>query len=508
MRKLFILPALLFALGCASASAQTISPIARAMLDGYTEILKEDPKDYVTLYQRGAQYYALSMYDNALNDIVKAIDYTPVKEQQTLAQEYSLLADICIELKQYPQALKAVDQALLLGPDSYVNLYKKGNICLYLKQPQDAYRAFSSMQRLKSRSQEAYFGMAKANAMMGKKAETEELMKEAEAADPSNYITYCRLGDLCMDINDHDKAAVNYLAAFGLADDTSRPVASLFALAERDYAPVANAIDYAISKTAKPAALYFLKGNLGYAAGAYRTAYDAFKALLEIPDGREASVYAQMARTCLALNQLTEADSNVSIALSNDPSADLLALRAQINLAQGNAPFAIDNASKALRMNGDNMEALIAMGEALASTDKAKEALDYLNQAVMIDPSDSRPLMLRAWIQKERLGDERAALGDYQRVASMPAEKPSAIMHKALAQSLSGKQIDADATMKAALADDPTKEMLYYAAVYYAQTGRPQEAANLRDRAVAAGYQNVYNLSVNNIANLSLAPIR
>lgn len=499
MRKLFLIPAIALTLGCASAAAQTISPIARAMLEGYTELLKEDPKDYTTLYERGAQYFALSMYDNALSDIVKAIEYTPVKEQQMLVQEYSLLADICIELKQYPQALKAVEQALAINPDNYTNLYKKGNICLYLKQPQEAYRAFSSMQRLRSRSQEAYFGMAKANAMMGKTAEAEELMKEAEAADPSNYITYCRLGDLCMDLNDHDKAAVNYLAAFGLADDTSRPVASLYLLAERDYAPVANAIDYAISKTAKPTPLYFLKGNLGYAAGAYASAYDAFKSLLDMPDGRETSVYSQMARTCLALDRLAEADANVGIALSNDATADLLALRSNINLAQGNAPVAVENASKALRMDADNLEALIALAEALIATGEDKEALTYLNQAVMLDPSDTRALMLRAWVQKNRLKDDRAANNDYHRVATSPAAKPLAIMHKALAQSLSGKQMDAEATMKDALADNPTKEMLYYASIYYDSTGRPDQANAMRERAIAAGYQHELNLRTKSV---------
>ena len=46
---------------------------------------------------------------------------------------------------------------------------KKGNVALYLNRPEDAYESFAAMQRLKSRSQEAFFGMARADIMMDKK---------------------------------------------------------------------------------------------------------------------------------------------------------------------------------------------------------------------------------------------------------------------------------------------------------------------------------------------------
>ena len=62
-------------------SAQQINPITRAMLNGYNEILQQNPKDYNTLYERAAQYYRISQYDNALNDLTKAIEYTPAKEK-------------------------------------------------------------------------------------------------------------------------------------------------------------------------------------------------------------------------------------------------------------------------------------------------------------------------------------------------------------------------------------------------------------------------------------------
>ncbi len=132
-------------------NAQQINPITRAMLNGYNEILKENPKDYNTLYERAAQYYSISQYDNALNDLTKALEFTPVKDKDLRLRELTLLADAATETSNYELALKAINDALQIQPDNYANLYKKGNILLYLNQPQDAYRVFASMQSLKSR---------------------------------------------------------------------------------------------------------------------------------------------------------------------------------------------------------------------------------------------------------------------------------------------------------------------------------------------------------------------
>lgn len=107
------------------AAAQQINPITKAVLDGYDLTLKENPKDYETLYQRAAQYYNLSMYDNALTDIAKAIDCTPEKDSEMRQREFSLMADIDIELKEYSKALAAIEKALEINPDSYGDLYKK-----------------------------------------------------------------------------------------------------------------------------------------------------------------------------------------------------------------------------------------------------------------------------------------------------------------------------------------------------------------------------------------------
>lgn len=492
----------------AMTQAQQLNSLTQAMLKGYEEILSENPKDYQTLYQRAAQYYELNMYDQALNDLSKALQYTPLKESVLLAQELSLVADINIQLKQYEKALEAVDKVLEITPDSYSDIYKKGNICLYLDRPEEAYKAFSSMQRLKTRSQEAYFGMAKALIMQGDISRAKELINQAEQADPSNYVTYCRIGDLYNDMGEHENAAANYLSAFSLTNTSIRPLESLIAVANSDFGAFERAVDYAVSRTSNKVPLYFLKGNISFNCGNYEKAYDSLTQLLSMADGREGSVYATLARTCLALGNIEEALTNADMAVMKSPVAQNYLTKSMVELVAGNAAASLLAANKALGLESESSEALVAAALANYALNNRDEAIGQLSEAVLINGSDAYPLMLRAYIYNQDPKTSKLAVADYMRVAQMEAEEFPAIAYKAMAQAFSGKKLDADATLSRGLSGGVSKDDFYHAAVYYAQTGNLQKAKDMIDKAVAAGYSNKFNLNLNNSANLNIAPIR
>ena len=495
---------------CASmlCSAQQINPITKAVLDGYGEILKENPKDYFTLYERAAQYYRLNLYDNALNDITKAIEYTPAKESDLRLSEFSLLADVAIETKDYELALKAIDEALSLAPSNYANVYKKGNILLYLNRPEDAYRTFSSMQSLKSRSQEAYFGMAKACIMQKNFTEAQDLMKEAEAADPTNYLTFCRIGDLYMDMEQPENAATNYLVGFTMAKDSSRPLESLISLADTNYNAVATALDFAAEKADNKIPILFLKGNIACESGNYSQAEDAFGRLLAFPDARVASVYAQQARARLGLNDLKGAETSINNALDKETSADYYILKSEIDAANGTPAQAVIDATNAINIEPDNTEALVAHAEAQIVLKDAKGALESLNRAIMIQPDNLKALLLRAYVNQNLADNGKAAVGDFNRIILETPESFPGLAIKGIAQAKTGKKLDADATIEKGLGSNPGKDALYWAAVYYAQTGDLEKAHDLAGKAVYAGYQNRFNLQSADTPWLTLAPIR
>lgn len=488
--------------------AQQINPITKAMLDGYEEILKENPKDYQTLFERASQYYQLGQFDNAFNDIAKALQNTPEKDTEMWMREYGLLADISIAAKDYEKALSATEKALTIKSDSYPDLYKKGNILLYLNQPEEAYRAFSSMQRLKSRSQEAYCGMARACIMQNKLSEAKELIKEAENADPSNYITYCRVGDLYNEMGEAENAATNYIMAFSLSRNPQRPIQSLVDLSKKNYQGVATALDYAVSKTSNKVPLYFLRGNLAFNSGHFADAEKAYSELLKLNEGREAGVYSEMARTLLALDKPEEAIANISQAIILNPRADYFVTKAQALRRSGQSAAALLEAGKAMNADPNSVDAMIEYAkDAIAGLNK-DAALTTLNEAVMTAPDNLEALLLRAYLYDNILSNGKQAVMDYNRAAAMPAENFPDAAYKAIAKAKSGKKLDADAIVEAALKDHSDNESLYYAAVYYAQTGGLQKAQELLEKAVSKGYSNLYNLKSNNEANLNIAPAR
>ncbi len=510
--KIKVLLLSLTLMACAGAGAQQINPITKAMLRGYQAILNENPKDYTTLYQRATEYYNLSMYDEALVDIIKALDYTPEKEKDLRVDEYSMLADIYIQTKDYDKAQTAVNNALALSPGDYALLYKKGNVSLYLNQPAEAYLSFAAMQRIKSRSQEAFFGMARADIMLDKKDDAKELIKQAENADPSNYLTYCRIGELYEDMREDENAAANYLSAFSLADGkSSRPLKSLIRLANTNYPAVESAIQYAVARTSNTDPLYFLQASIAFNSGNYSQAYKGFTNLLQSKEGQIASIYANMARCCIALDKIAEASTNASLAVLKENSVATQLVKAEAELAAGNPSAALLAATKALHIDANSTDALIQSALANIALGDAKAAMQNLNEAIMIDPADLYARMIKAYVNLNMLDDAKEAIIEYGRIGNtLEPETFSDVTYKALAKCLAGKKLDADESMKHALLKkgDKTKDDYYMAAVYYSQTGDLVKGKEMIDKAINLGYQNLYNLYSNKTLNLNIAPLR
>ncbi len=500
------LASLLLSLSALTVPAQQISPLAKAMLDGYSKVLSDNPKDYQTLYERAAQYYNLSNYDAALLDISKSIEYTPAKETALLSQEYSLLTDIRMQLGEYEKALDAVDKALGYNPESYADIYKKGNICLYLNKPDEAYRAFTQLQRFKNRSQEAFFGMAKARIMQGNTSEAKALMNEAEKAFPGNWLTYCRLGDLERDMKNNDAAATRYISAFALAENTSRPLESLLSLGAEDYASVARAFDSAIAQTQNKLPLYFLKANIANRAGAYNDAADTFSLLLKDEQGQAPGVYASYAESLMALNRLPEAVEAAHKAADGSPTVANFSLLSRCLLGSGDAREASLIALKAYSADPSSPEAMEALAEAQSAAGNYNEALTVLNELIMSNPENLGAIVTRASI-KDKSGDLQGAKGDYQRGANfLPQTKDETIL-VAFCKNKLGKIMDAEALVSP-LAPDADKDTAFMLAGYYAQTGDVEKGRSMLQRAVSQGYANLYELNADTNSLLNVSPLR
>lgn len=491
-----------------TAGAQKINPITQAVLNGYTELLQEDPKDYQTLYERAAQYYQLGLLDQAKDDLTAALQYTPQKDSDLRQRELTLLSNVAVASEDYELALTAVEDALALKPSDYYNVFKKGNILLLLDRPDEAYRTFSSMQSLRSRSQEAYYGMAKACIRKKDFAEAETLIKEVENAAPTNPVTFTRLGDLYLDMEQPENAAANYIVSMSMGDAGAAPMQALVDMARTNYKAVATALDFAAEKSDNKAMMLFLKGNIALDSGNYTEAEDAFVSLLKQPDTQVAGVYASLARARFALGNLPGAMEAVNQAINLKTAAEYYALKARIEIANGNFHGAIADAAEALRVDADLADAYVISGEAYIGAGQGEEAVKQLNQAIMLAPDDMKALLLRAYANQELNGNPKLAVADFNRIILESPESFPDIAIKGIAQVKTGKKLDADALLQNALSGHPSPADLYWGAVYYAQTGNLDRAKTLADQASFDGFRDTYLLKDSNTPWLSLAPIR
>lgn len=499
---------ILAALTAFTCGAQKIDPMTQAVLNGYTEILDKNPKDFETLYERAAQYQQLGMDQEALSDIKAALDLTPLKNTDLREREYSLMSSVAHSLGDYELALTAIQNALDINSSNYVNVYKKGLILMDLDRPEEAYRTFSSMQSLRSRSQEAYYGMAAACIKQGKFTDAEALMKEIENANATSPYTFVRLGRLYEEMKRPQEAATNYLVAIALDENGKSGVRELTELASSNYNAVSSALDTAITKFPKNRAMMlYLKGIFARNAGKYNEVEEAFTQLVIGKQGVTPGTFSSLAEARLALNILPDAMEAINSALALQPSAANYDLKARIELAMGNTYGANNDAAMAIEQDPDFIDAYLTAAEANIATGDAAKAIDLINRAIMTSPDNTRALLIRAYINSEMNKNAKASVADLNRIILEQPESVEQIAIQSIARAKAGKKLDADEQIKGAITHNPSPDDLYWGAVYYAQTGNLEESKSLIDRAIYDGFSNKHLLLTSSTPWLNLSPI-
>lgn len=491
-------------------SAQQINPMMEAVLQNYAEILAENPKDYQTLIDRASQYIELGDYNRALSDVDMALEYTPATDTDYRIAEYLLKSDILTNLKNFQGAVEAVNGALAINPSYQPALYKAGNLYLIQNNGQEALKAFQALQRENPRSQEAFYGMAKANVLLGNKEDAERLISEVENLGKQSYLTYCRIGDLYSDMDNVKEAVTNYTIAFTMEDNSSRPVESLKLLARKNPALVLETLDGIIASKPDNLSLNYLKAILAFDSGMYAQAEKACKDLATTLEEDSPAVYRMMAMSQLGQNKLEEALQSIGTAETLAPGNSGVLLDKATILMTTNPSGAFEAAGKVLLSNPDDESALMLAAKAGMLNGNYSEALNYLNNVILSNPSNVEALLLRGYLNTEFIKDGKAGVADYTRAGNVrPEGNVRAMAFIALGKAKIGKTLDAEGIINDAVGlAGNDKDALYAIALYYAQTGNLVKAKEYIDRALLNGYSNLYNLQTNEEPLLNLKPIR
>lgn len=485
---------------------QPQSELTKAMLKAYEQTLQEDPGDYLTLYRRAVEYFRIGDNTRAMNDLEEAMKLTPGKDGDLLSHEYSLLADLTAREGDYQKSLAAINNALAINSDSYADIYKKGNIQLALNDSEGALRTFQSMQRLKSRSPEAFFGMARAYVQKGNMEEANRMIDEMKNIDSTSALTYSRIGELMHEMGDDEKSVVNYLAAISMGGELQRSITALEDIASTNYGGFCRGFDFAQSQSNDARSLSYIRGSIAANTNHFQDAYDILTSLQTPGVEQSVSSLARLAKVCLSLGKTAEARRYADAALSSDGgNADAYLVKSAAELIGGNSASALLFAGKAYDPADPDEESMIAIARAAISRGDASRALEALNEAILLDGDAVAPLLLRAYVKQYMMNDVAAANADLERAGDAEVTAFPQVAYKALGQTLAGRLLDGEATMEKALAANQSPEALVYAAIYYTQTGASDKGMSLLEKAKDAGYDNVYLMEQDTTPYLSFS---
>lgn len=489
--------------------AQRINPLTQSMLDAYEQMLRVNPNDYMTLYERAGQYYRLDRYDMALSDIKRAVECTPAKEKAQLASEYSMMADIYTQLGEYPQALEAVNKGLALDQGSVPMLYMSGNINLHLNDMAGAKRAFQAMMRQQSRSQEAVLGLAKVAVMEQNYGLANEYIEQGEKLAAANYLTYCRIGDLHRDMHNSRQAAADYISAFCLSGESERPMRSMIDLARQDYDAALNAVDYALVQTQNSVPLHFLRGNMALTVGRYSDAYESFRHLLDSGAATDAQLATSMARVCLGMGNLQEADLYANRGVGATGSAQANLMKARVEEAAGNLASALIYADKAIRLDGEMKDAAIEEVVLLMAQGKNLDASEKLTAMIFTDPGNMEARLMRAWMRRAGRGDAPSAEADLNVIAGGNETDLRSIALRGMAKEMQGMMLDAVQVMEQVKKRaEKEGEAAYLMAVYSRLAGDGAKASEYKGKAQELGFEDAYMLKYSKHPVYSLSDVK
>ncbi|MBK8489852.1 MAG: tetratricopeptide repeat protein [Saprospirales bacterium] len=115
-------------------------------------LLEKTPNDPELYYQRAKIYYDLDGYDEAIQDVQKALSFDSVN-----VNYLHLLADVYLDYYQSFRALKTMEKAAGLHPQHIPTLLKLSEFQLILKQPEQALKTLEKIRAIDPQNAEMFY---------------------------------------------------------------------------------------------------------------------------------------------------------------------------------------------------------------------------------------------------------------------------------------------------------------------------------------------------------------
>ena len=196
----------LLCIQCKSKSndeANSIGTTGNPAIDAITEQIQDHPEDPQLYLQRAQLFYDNQAYDQAILDIANVM-----KLDSTNLRAHHLLADVYLDHNQSALALKTMQRAAALYPDSIRTKLKLSEFQLILKQYDGAMHTLEDIMQIRPGDPEALFMLGMVYKDQGKTEQAIGAFQSAVERNPDMVEAWVILGDL-MD-RTHNPMAIQY----------------------------------------------------------------------------------------------------------------------------------------------------------------------------------------------------------------------------------------------------------------------------------------------------------
>ena len=190
-RALPVFVALALLAMCKPADRPEVALTGDPQLDGLSQAIADNPKDPSLYYQRASLLYERQAYDQAIQDLA-----TLMKLDSNNLKAHHLLADVYLDHYQSANALRTMERAVALYPDSLNTRLKQSEFQLILKQYDAAYQTLQGILEIRPGYPEALFMLGLTFRDQGKSDQAIGALQSAVERDPSLTEAWVILGDL------------------------------------------------------------------------------------------------------------------------------------------------------------------------------------------------------------------------------------------------------------------------------------------------------------------------
>jgi len=207
LRHIFFLLLLGFSFTqCKQQSAADTNDIGQTgdpVIDGITDEIRQHPDDPQLYLRRAQVFYDHQAYDQAVQDLARVM-----KLDSTNLRAHHLLADAYMDSNQSNMALKTMQRAAVLYPDSIRTKLKLSEFQLILKQYDGAMHTLEDIMKIRPGDPEALFMLGMVYRDQGKTELAIGAFQSAVERNPDMVEAWVILGDL-MD-RTHNPRAIQY----------------------------------------------------------------------------------------------------------------------------------------------------------------------------------------------------------------------------------------------------------------------------------------------------------